>query len=385
MAATDAEHAAETASHDAWHRRPDAQVGALTAVMLLCLIGLFLIAPDRTEPTVDFRWWTVVAIALVFGAFDYSVFNVYFRRNGISFSLSEIPLTLALVFVAPAAAIPVRLAVSGPVLYFKRRNRGAKLVFNLVLFAFEMMLAYVLFRGFLRWWGSEDPALISASVVTPVMTALTTSVLISIAISRYEGDLRKRVVTEIQATWWLYPVTSVLGAMTLGLALIEPPLALFAILPTLGMWYILSTFGMLNQAMRDLHTLHGFAGRVGLTLDPSEICEVAAVELFDDLRATGVALVRFTDGGPVVHRRGEIPARLPVGADDPGWEGLLSSGHAAIVSPDGLAVAVSPPPVVCRCPRSSPVSPTPARCSGRSSSSRSGSWSSSSPKPSGCG
>jgi diguanylate cyclase (GGDEF)-like protein len=327
---------AERDAHPPRYGGANLQVGLLTAGMLVVSVALFFAIPDRTNPTIDLGWWPLVAVALTFGAFEYSVFNVYFRRNGISFSLSEIPLVLCLVFVQPALAIPVRLLVSAPVLIVKRRNRGTKLAFNLVLFVLEVMLAYVLYRGSISIWGDRDLVLILAAVVVPVLTAVTTSVLISTAISRYEGDLFARIVTELSGTWWLYPVTSVLGAMTLALALVEPALVVVALLPAVGVWYILNSFGVLNQAMRDLRSLHGFTGRVGSTLDPHEICEVAVDELYEDLRATGVALVRFSDGHPHVHRRGEVPVRLPVSADDPAWGSLLASGPPVIVSPDEL-------------------------------------------------
>ncbi|MFP5489545.1 MAG: putative bifunctional diguanylate cyclase/phosphodiesterase [Acidimicrobiia bacterium] len=312
------------------------RVGALTVAMLAAATLFVLAIPDPFEPTVDTDWWFVVVIALSFGLLETAVFNVMFRRHGISFSLSEIPLALSLVFISPLLAIAVRWSCSAPVLVLRRRNRGAKLAFNLTLFVFELMLAYLVFRGLLSWWGDSAQALIAGSVIAPTASAITTSVLISTAISAYEGGLRERIVTELAGTWWLYPVTSVLGAMTLGLALVEPLLALFAVLPGLGIWYVLYSFGVVNQTLRDLNTLHGFTDRVGTSLDPEEIGEVAVDELFDDLRVTGVALVRFGDDTVRVDSRGDVPVRLPTAVDDATWHGLLSERRAQIVPPDHL-------------------------------------------------
>ncbi|MDW3216028.1 MAG: bifunctional diguanylate cyclase/phosphodiesterase [Ilumatobacteraceae bacterium] len=313
--------------------RPDVQVAAITLGMLAVAVGLYALLSDPRDATVDTGWWAIVSVAVAFGAFEYSVFNVVFRRHGIAFSMSEIPMAIALVFVSPAAALIARLSVSVIVLLTKRRNRGVKLAFNTVLLVLDLMLTYTLFRALVSWWGDGPVGLICGAVLAPVVTALATSVLISTAISRYEGDLRERVVAEISGTWWLYPVTSVLGAMTLALALIEPVLVVFAVLPTVGIWYVLNNFGVLNQSLRDLRTLHGFAGRVGRTLDPHQIGEVAVAELFQDLRATGVAIVRFTDDGAVVHQRGQVPVDLPTSGDDDRWVELISEPAAQVVSP----------------------------------------------------
>ncbi len=315
------------------HARPDTQVAAMAAALLVVVVGLYALLSEPREATVDTGWWAIVSVAIAFAAFEYAVFNVVFRRHGIAFSLSEIPMAIALVFVSPAAALLARMSVSMVVLLTKRRNRGVKLAFNTVLLALDLMLTYTLFRALIGLWGESPAGLISGVVIAPVATALTTSVLISSAISRYEGDLRERVKSEIGGTWWLYPVTSVLGAMTLALALIEPVLALFAILPTVGIWYVLNSFGVLNQTLRDLRTLHGFAGRVGRTLDPHEIGEVAASELFHVLRATGVAIVRFTDDGAIVHQRGDVPVDLPMARGDERWAELLAEPTAHVVSP----------------------------------------------------
>ena len=314
--------------------RPGVQVGAITVGMLIAAVALYAFLPDPGEATVETGWWAIISVALAFGAFEYSVFNIVFRRHGIAFSMTEIPMAVALVFLSPAAALIARLLASFLILVTKRRNRGVKLAFNTVLFGLDLMLTYTLFRALLSVWGDSPAALIAGAVIAPVVTALTTSVLISTAISRYEGDLRERVVAEISGTWWLYPVTSVLGAMTLALALIEPALALFAVLPTVGIWYVLNNFGVLNQALRDVRTLHGFAGRVGRTLDPHEIGEVAASELFRDLRATGVAIVRFSDDGAIVHQRGEVPVDLPTAADDARWVDLIGEPTAHVVPPN---------------------------------------------------
>ena len=103
--------------------------------------------------------------------------------------------------------------------------------------------------------------------------------MISVAIGRFEGNTLARIGDELRATWWMYTVNCVLAAMTVALALIEPFLAALAALPVAGMWYVLHSHGQLGQRLRDLDAVHGFAGRVSRSLDPSEVAETAVVRL----------------------------------------------------------------------------------------------------------
>ena len=125
--------------------------------------------------------------------------------------------------------------------------------------------------------------------------------------------------------------------MTVALALIEPPLALLAVLPAAGMWYVLHSHGAIGQQLRDLDAVHGFAGRVSTSLDPSEIADTAVVRDRRLLRAESVALVRFgDDGSATVHRSGPVPLRLPDRRDAAEWRGLLDTDEIQLLDSSAL-------------------------------------------------
>jgi diguanylate cyclase (GGDEF)-like protein len=184
-------------------------------------------------------------------------------------------------------------------------------------------------------WGAGDVLLVSMVIVATALTSIVTSILISTAIACYEGDLRSGVVTQLRATWWLYPITAALGGMTLSLALVRPGLVFLAALPTAGIWYVLYRFGVQNQALQNLHSLYGFTGRVGRTLNVNEICEVAVDELAREFRATGVVLTSFGAGQTSAHVRGHVPIDSPVSADDQRWSDVLDP-VAQVLSPGEL-------------------------------------------------
>jgi diguanylate cyclase (GGDEF)-like protein len=322
----DAEH--QVATDPVGLLRPEAQVGMMAGLMALATLGMLFVIPDRSLTIEPAGWWAFAVTAAMFGLFEYTVFNISFRREGLSFSLSEMPLAFALVFLSPVAALIARVPISVFVLVVARKNRGYKLAFNASLVAFELVLAILLLRSL---FVDGTSSLLLLLAVTLVGVAPLTSVLISLAISRFEGGARERIVGELRATWWMYTVNSVLSAMTVGLALVEPVLALLAVLPVAGIWFVLHSYGELGQELRDLDAVHGFAGRVGSTLVVDEIGEVAAAEVLQLLRAEGIALVRFTDGGTVVHVRGEVPVQLPTSAVVPGWKSVIEGEGVQVI------------------------------------------------------
>jgi diguanylate cyclase (GGDEF)-like protein len=311
-------------------RRPEAELGALIVGLVLASVALLWTVPYGHSPIVEAGWWAIPAVLIAFGIAEYSIFYVEFRREGISFSMNEIPMAFAFVFVDPITAVLLRLPLSLVVLVV-RGQRGIKLSFNLALFAFETALGLVLFRLLLDLWGDGPAATLAALALALVLLGPVISTLISFAISRYTADFRERMVNELHATWWMYPINSVLGTMTVALALVDQPLALLAAIPALGVWYVLREYGELGQELRDLDAVHGFAGRVGRTLDLHEIGDAAIDEIAAMLRAEGAALVRFTPDGAVEHRSGDVPVALPTDPTLPGWLELLSPGATAVV------------------------------------------------------
>ena len=284
--------------------RADLRVAGVVALLAAASFAILLALPERNASIVDTNWVVVAVIAVSFGLSEYPTFNVVFRNNGISYSLSEMPLALALVFVSPILAAPVRVVFAAPVLMTKRQNRGMKLAFNLTLYAFEVMFSYGVLSVITSAWGESDLHMVAGVTATLVLASMATSIFISMAIAAHEGQFMRHFVSQIRATWWLYPVASVLGGMTLALALIEPALALLALLPAGGIWYVLNRFGVQNQRLRDLAAIHGFTGRIGRSLDVDEICEIAVDDISESFHASGVALGRFVDAGIDSYSRG---------------------------------------------------------------------------------
>ncbi len=329
-------------------RHPRVEVLGLALVMAIVSLVVMLVVPDRGDAVRPAGWWAFITVVALFGLFEYVVFNVEFRKEAISFSLSELPTALALVFLSPPGALLARLPIRLVMLIVVRRNPLYKLAFNISLFAVELLLAIELFRLLVEWWGGSDGAVIAAVTLSLLIIVPLSSVMISVAIGLFEGNALARIGDELRATWWMYTVNCVLAAMTVSLALIEPILAALAALPVAGMWYVLHSHGQLGQRLRDLDAVHGFAGRISRSLDPSEVAETAVSDFVALMRAESVALVRFRDdGSAAVHAAGPIPFELPEHRERPGeWGRYLADGRIRLVDSTVLPRPAGGPPLV---------------------------------------
>ena len=175
-------------------------------------------------------------------------------------------------------------------------------------------------------WGDGDTQLVIAAILATGIAGIVSSILVSVAISRFEGDLWGRILTELRLAWWLFLVNATLAGMVLGLALISPWLVLLAVVPVGLLWYVIKAYGLIDQRLRDLDAVHGFTGRVGQSLDPDAIGRAAVAEAARVLRSDGVALVFFDHGDAVTQQiHGKVGIELPNRPDDPVWADLLRS------------------------------------------------------------
>ena len=303
---------------------PRSDVVAISVFLFVCVGAFWLTLPAALESTKTAPPAVFVLVAVGFAAAEYTVFRFLFRREGIAFSLSEIPLAFCLVWLAPGPGLLARAIGSLPIIFVLRRPPAYKLAFNAANYAFELLLAYVVFRGFLGILGDADTQVVIAAILATGISGIVSSILVSVAISRFEGDLWDRVFTELRLAWWLFIVNATLAGMVLGLALISPGLVLLAVVPVGMMWYVIKAYGLIDQRLRDLDAVHGFTGRVGQSLVPDEIARAAVAEAARVLRSDGVALVFFDHGATVTQQvHGEIGVDLPSGPDDPAWIDIL--------------------------------------------------------------
>jgi diguanylate cyclase (GGDEF)-like protein len=328
---------AEDSSARPPHAHPRFDVIVVSVLMVAASLGVAVAIPDFAEPLRDGPWWLPLALVGAFALTDVSTFNFVLRRESVAFSMSEVPMAVAVVFVAPGPALLARLLGGLGVVIFLRPQAAYKLVFNLALFTMELVCTYLFVRIIVTSWGASDTVLVVAVVVATVITSFVSTVLVALAISRFEGNFRGRAVSELRLAWWLLFVNATLAGMVLSLGLISLGLILLAVVPIGLLWYVMKAYGVIDQRLRDLDAVHGFTGRVGQSLDPGEIGRAAVEEAADILHTEGVTLVLFDHlGRTLIESHGNVGVWLPSQPDDPTWQSLIGADRVSIISGNEL-------------------------------------------------
>jgi hypothetical protein len=134
------------------------RVWILTAYVTAVAVGIALLwVRHLPAPTAPFPipWWTLAA---AFCVTEISVVHIQLRRDAHSFSLSEIPLVIGLVFMKPSTLVLAQLLGVALALGFHRRQHPLKLTFNLAHFALEACLASIVFHAITDGYESATAA-----------------------------------------------------------------------------------------------------------------------------------------------------------------------------------------------------------------------------------
>ncbi len=152
--------------------------------IVLAFVIYALWAHDAPAPMsgVAIPWWL---LAGVFCVMEISVVHIQLRRDAHSFSLSEIPLVIGLMFVEPRVLIAAQLIGAGIALGVHRRQSPLKLVFNLAHFTLEAGLATLAFR-LVAALGGVWAVWVGAFVATTIASIVGVA-MIFIAISLSDG------------------------------------------------------------------------------------------------------------------------------------------------------------------------------------------------------
>ena len=132
-------------------------------------------------PAVDIGipWW---GLALVFCLAEAYVVHVHFTREAHTISLSEVGLVVGLFVLSPGGLLVAQLLGAGTAFAFVRRQRAAKLVFNVSQLALTTSVVLIVFRSLadlghpfnLAGWGAALLAAVTGSLlgIIPVVGAI---------------------------------------------------------------------------------------------------------------------------------------------------------------------------------------------------------------------
>ncbi|HYZ47162.1 MAG TPA: hypothetical protein VE712_05800, partial [Actinomycetota bacterium] len=108
--------------------RAAARIWALNACVVACALGIFAVLRHvpHTQEVVSLPMWTLAGLFFVA---ELLTVHLEIRRDAHSFSLSDVPLVLALFLVSPATLV-IAQAIGMAAAFVLRRQSSAKLVFN---------------------------------------------------------------------------------------------------------------------------------------------------------------------------------------------------------------------------------------------------------------
>ncbi len=165
--------------------RPVIRVLALTAILALLAFGAVFgvaLGLPPVRPPFDIPW---PVLALLFAAAEMFDVQVHFRRETHAFSLSEVPLVVALFFLDPTEFMLAYLVGSGVALLWQSREHPLKVVFNIANYAFTGAIALTIFHALLPLDGDIGPrhwiAAFAATLTASVLAATTIATAISLS------------------------------------------------------------------------------------------------------------------------------------------------------------------------------------------------------------
>ena len=152
--------------------------------VILAGLGVHVLAVlPWAQPVTSLTGWAWVGLAVVtfYFAERYTV-HLRMGREAVTFTMSEVPVVLALFFVPPQYVVVARLLGGGVALVVQGRP-PRKLAFNLGLFAFETSLAVAIWHAILRGADPFGPLGWLATLVAVLVTSTISSALVSGAIT----------------------------------------------------------------------------------------------------------------------------------------------------------------------------------------------------------
>lgn len=336
MSETTDEAAARSATRSPRHAT------AAVVVLSFFLLGTSAVLVSQTPRLDASTWssaiWATPLLGVVFGITLLTVVRIEFRGNALLLSLSEIPLVFAAVFLAPIEGLGARLVASALIWTLVKRTPLHKLLFNLAMFSLEISFVYWIVRQIFDVDDAVGVRTVLVVTAAVTMAGIIGSVCVALAISRYEGNTIDHLVDELKSGWVLVVNAAMAGAL-LSVYVISPALAILSLVPVTALWFMMQRHGKIAQKLRDLNAVHGFAGRVGRSLELEEIGRAAVSEAASLLRADMCLLVLSDADGPARTYATESFPSEPVRRSSDAWAALVESSNATITDGTSLVDA----------------------------------------------
>ncbi|MFL6239803.1 MAG: putative bifunctional diguanylate cyclase/phosphodiesterase [Actinomycetes bacterium] len=246
----------------------------------------------RVHPTVAMlrqpnTWLLLVAFAVT----EAVVLHVELGRNTHSVSISELTLTVALFYVPGAMLAPVRLVGGCLVLFFIRRQRPLKLMFNASLWICDVALATLVFRTL---HGALDQGALRM-IVPALAAALTAATIDSLAVNAViaatSREVRPRRTLGFLRTCFVEALAcSTLALVCVGAVAWSTALLVPVVISTALVMLGFRTFNSLRKQHTNVNVLYDFIRELGRDPHGDAVVRTLLLRVADLMRAERVML-----------------------------------------------------------------------------------------------
>jgi diguanylate cyclase (GGDEF)-like protein len=289
-------------THEPSGRRTAARSVVPLTAALFAIGALTAVATWSRSPISDDVTIPVPVLAAIFLVAEVCVLHIYVRRHAHTFSLSEIPMVLGLVFVSPAALFVARLAGSAVALVGFRRQSRTKIAFNLAYFTVDCGVSILIYRLILGNHSPLDSYGWFAALAATTLSMIIGTVTIAFAIAVVEGaPIRLRpgateglglITTLISTDLGLVAVAALRSGSTAAV-----PLAVAAV--TLFIGY--RSHARLRQSNQGLAHLYSSSRTLSSSLAAGTVADDITEQACELLRAqVGELILDGRDGRPAV-------------------------------------------------------------------------------------
>ncbi len=317
------------------------RVWMLTIVLLggsfvLGLVELGEVAPRTLNVPVP---WPLVALA--FYIVETRVVHLHIGRSAHSFSMAEIPLLFGLFFLDPLSFVVARMLGGGLALVIARKQRAAKLAFNLAQFLFGSMVAVAVVHALVMGSSGFGPLEWVAAYLAVTAENVMSVVAIATVISLAEGRLQLHRIPEMLRTGLLISLANAsLALLAVVVLRYEPVASLLFAVPVTVAFVAYRSFMAQRQQKEGLEMLYE-STRI---LQRSPQVDRAIADLLDHARAmfradiAELTLLPARDGDDLLRTTSRTDGRgesmLPVGSilDDPLLRTALDERRSVLVT-----------------------------------------------------
>ncbi|TMF34205.1 MAG: EAL domain-containing protein [Chloroflexi bacterium] len=317
-----------------------ARVWALTIVLTAVALWIAtteLPAGAPATPPLALPWWL---LAVLFYVTEARVVHLHIGRSAHSFSMSEIPVVYGIFFFSPGQFIAARLIGAGTALILSRRQRSAKLGFNLAQFLLCSVVTVGvvhLLVGVGATFGPRDwPAAFLATAAENMVGVLAVTAVISLA----EGEPQHARIPRMLLMGTVVSLTNTsLALLLITVLFVEPAAALLFAVPIAAVFVAYRAYVSERQQHEGLEMLYE-STRI---LQRSPQIDQALVSLLDHARrmfraeVAEVCLLAQVEGMEILRTNvgpGEaVQMMQPIGTalDDPQLVTCLTERRAFIV------------------------------------------------------